>query len=246
MGNLGSGILMRALVICGAGRYALFDHDVAAAGPGDLLLAPLAVELCATDLEAGRLDVYLREGRGHLPLATERAALPAERVLGPVSIEIAEAIAADRAAAIKAWQAAWSDERYRLIMATLTRWLVEVPVQSSALTGPAVLQKARRQARRRLNGASDDPAELHRARKATKRLRYAGELLTQHVPQAEKSANKAKKMQTVLGEHKTWLLPQTSYPAPEPRRGPARTNGYTYGLLTARVEEEAARIRARL
>ena len=60
---------MRALVISDAGRHALLDHDLPPAGPGDLLLAPLAVGLCATDLEL--LDgsmVYLRDGRAHLPL----------------------------------------------------------------------------------------------------------------------------------------------------------------------------------
>jgi len=60
---------MRALVISGAGCYALLDHDLPPASPGDLLLAPLAVGLCATDLEL--LDgsmVYLRDGRAHLPL----------------------------------------------------------------------------------------------------------------------------------------------------------------------------------
>ena len=60
---------MRALVISGAGRHALLVHDLPPAGPGDLLLAPLAVGLCATDLEL--LDgsmVYLRDGRAHLPL----------------------------------------------------------------------------------------------------------------------------------------------------------------------------------
>src|SRR3954471_11313691 len=60
---------MRALVISGAGRHALRDHELPPAGPADLLLAPLAVGLCATDLEL--LDgsmVYLRDGRAHLPL----------------------------------------------------------------------------------------------------------------------------------------------------------------------------------
>jgi L-iditol 2-dehydrogenase len=60
---------MRALVISGAGRHALLDHDLPPAGPGDLLLAPLAVGLCATDLEL--LDgsmVYLRDGRAQLPV----------------------------------------------------------------------------------------------------------------------------------------------------------------------------------
>ena len=60
---------MRALVISGAGRHSLLDWSLPSADPGDLLLAPLAVGLCATDLELldGSL-VYLRDGRAHLPL----------------------------------------------------------------------------------------------------------------------------------------------------------------------------------
>jgi L-iditol 2-dehydrogenase len=60
---------MRALVISGTGRYGLLDREVPPAAAGDLLLAPLAVGLCATDLEL--LDgsmVYLRDGRARLPL----------------------------------------------------------------------------------------------------------------------------------------------------------------------------------
>jgi threonine dehydrogenase-like Zn-dependent dehydrogenase len=60
---------MRAFVISGAGCHALSERDLPPAGPGDLLLAPLAVGLCATDLELlnGSM-VYLRDGRAHLPL----------------------------------------------------------------------------------------------------------------------------------------------------------------------------------
>src|SRR3954463_12892799 len=60
---------MRALVISGPGRYAVLEHELPPANPDDLLLAPLAVGLCATDLEL--LDgsmVYLRNGRTQLPL----------------------------------------------------------------------------------------------------------------------------------------------------------------------------------
>src|SRR4051812_3721256 len=63
------GTRMRALVISGAGRYALLDHFLPPPVAGDLLLVPLAVGLCATDLEL--LDgsmVYLRDERAHLPL----------------------------------------------------------------------------------------------------------------------------------------------------------------------------------
>jgi CHAD domain-containing protein len=180
-------------------------------------------------------------------LTAELAELPRERVLGPVAREIAETVAADRAAAVKVWQAAWSDERYLMIMTTLKQWLVEVPVQRSDLTGEAVLKKAQRKSQRRLDGAAGDPAELHRARKATKRLRYAGELLTDQLPQAKKTAKKAKKAQTVLGDHQDLVVAAEFLLRTGAQNGvrPGH-NGYTYGLLTARVEEQAARIRAGL
>jgi len=60
---------MRALVISGAGRYGLLDRDLPTADGDELLLAPLAVGLCGTDLEL--LDgsmVYLRDGRARLPM----------------------------------------------------------------------------------------------------------------------------------------------------------------------------------
>lgn len=180
-------------------------------------------------------------------LTAELAELPAERVLGPVARELQEDLAAERAAAVKAWQAAWRDERYPVIMTTLREWLLEVPLGKSGLTGQAVLDKARRKARRRLDGAADDPAKLHRARKATKRLRYAGELLTGQVSQAGKIAKKAKKIQTVLGDHQD-LVVAAAFLQRAAARNRVRPghNGYTYGLLTARVEDQAARIRARL
>lgn len=180
-------------------------------------------------------------------LTAELAELPPERVLGPVAQEIAEAVAADRAAAVKAWQAAWTDERYLMIMTTLKQWLVGVPVQHSDLTGHAVIKKSQRKVRRRLNGAADDPMELHRARKATKRLRYAGELLTGNVPKAKQTTKRAKKMQTVLGDHQDLIVAASFLQRTGAQNGvrPGH-NGYTYGLLTARVEEEAARIRASL
>ena len=180
-------------------------------------------------------------------LTAELAELPVERVLGPVAREIVTTVAADRAAAVKVWREAWSDERYPMIMTTLKQWLVEVPVERSDLTGPAVIKKARRKVNRRLKDAADDPAELHRARKATKRLRYAGELLTGQVPKAEKIAKEAKKVQSVLGDHQDLVVAAQFLQRAGVQAGvrPGH-NGFTYGLLTARVEDQAARIRADL
>ncbi len=180
-------------------------------------------------------------------LTAEVAELPPERVLGPVVREIEEALAAERSAAVRAWQEARSDERYTTLMSTLAGWLTQVPLADEQLDGRAVLAKARRKARRRLKRAGDDVHQLHRARKAVKRLRYAGELLGDLAPKAGKLAKAAKKRQTVLGDHQDLVVAAEFL-----RRqgaaagGRAGHNGFTYGLLMARVEEQAARIRTRL
>jgi threonine dehydrogenase-like Zn-dependent dehydrogenase len=60
---------VRAAVIRGADEYGLETRAVPEIGPDELLLEPLAVGICRTDVEL--LDgtmVYLRSGRGHLPL----------------------------------------------------------------------------------------------------------------------------------------------------------------------------------
>jgi CHAD domain-containing protein len=113
--------------------------------------------------------------------------------------------------------------------------------------GRAVLHKAQRRARRRLKRAGDDPAQLHAARKSAKRLRYAAELLTDVAPKAGKIASAAKKQQTVLGDHQDLMVAADFLRRQGAQAGirPGH-NGFTYGLLMARVEEQAARIRARL
>ena len=91
------------------------------------------------------------------------------------------------------------------------------------------------------------PHQLHAARKSAKRLRYAAELLTDVVPRAAKIVKAAKKEQTVLGDHQDLMVAAEFL---RQQGGQAGTrpghNGFTYGLLMARVEEQAALIRARL
>ena len=121
-------------------------------------------------------------------LTAEVAELPPERVLGPVVIEIEEALATERAAAIRKWRQARRDQRYTMLVTTLTGWLTEVPLAQEQVDGHVVLKKAQRKVKRRLKLAAEDPDQLHGARKAAKRLRYAAELLDELVPKAGKIA----------------------------------------------------------
>jgi len=180
-------------------------------------------------------------------LTAEVADLPPERVLGPVVREIEETLAAERRTSIEAWQQAWSDERYAMIMSTLAGWLTAVPLAEDPVDAGAVLKKARRKANRQLKRAGDDVDQLHQARKAVKRLRYAGELLESVAPEGGKIAAAAKQRQTVLGDHQDLVVAAGFLRRLGARAGtrPGH-NGFTYGLLMARVEEQAARIRAGL
>lgn len=205
---------------------------------------------------AGRLDEDLRWLAGLLGpirdndilarrLIAEVGELPPERVLGPVVREIEETLAAERTAAIRAWRVAGADERYTALLATLTGWLVEVPLADARLDGRAVLDRARRTAERRRKRAKDDPEALHRARKAAKRLRYAAELLDGVVPKAAKTVSWAKQQQTLLGDHQDLMVAADFLRRKGAEVGSrAGHNGFTYGLLLARVEDKAARIRA--
>lgn len=60
---------MRSIVIAGPGRVELSERPSPEPGPGELLLAPLAVGLCRTDLELSDGSmVYLRQGLATFPL----------------------------------------------------------------------------------------------------------------------------------------------------------------------------------
>jgi len=182
------------------------------------------------------------------------AALPPDRVFGPVRQEIEDAIAGDRDRGIARWQEATNGRRYRFVMATLTSWLASPPLRDRPLSddelqrrGTKVLKKARRKVRRRLATAGDDPVRVHATRKATKRLRYAADLLTPVIPKASGVADRAKELQSVLGDHQDLVIEAAFLRYLAARYGGRpEHNGFTYGLLMAGAEEEAAEIRERL
>jgi CHAD domain-containing protein len=211
----------------------MFDHVVAGAPEpldDDLAwLAGLLSPLRDADILRHRLGDALDD-------------LEPQAIVGPVAEEIAAELESMRDAAKAEWQRAWEDPRYRVIMATLVRWYASVPVGDEVAVRPKrVLRKARRKVRRRLDRATDAHG-LHQARKAAKRLRYAGDLLAPAVPQAEGIADEAKELQTTLGEHQDYAV------AAEFARKLAESgrveSAFTYGVLADRFQKRAAEIRA--
>ena len=85
---------------------------------------------------------------------------------------------------------------------------------------------------------------MHRARKAEKRLRYAAELVDKRM---KRMARKAKKLQTLLGEHQDAVVAANFLATiSAPSDGENGESGFTYGVLVANELNRAAEIRASL
>jgi CHAD domain-containing protein len=181
-------------------------------------------------------------------LADRIAQLPPEQVYGPVSAHVQESLALDRKQAADKLARGMSSRRYKKLLATLRVWRTDPPLNEAADRKAAAaaryVQQAKRKAQKRLKQAHGDNEGLHRARKAMKRLRYAGELAKPADQKASRVVRKAKHLQTELGEHQDAMV-SAGYLA---RLGAAAGssnghNGFTYGVLMANELATAERIR---
>jgi CHAD domain-containing protein len=180
------------------------------------------------------------------------AELPSELVLGPVANRINTDLQSDQLKARTVVSEAMNSQRYLDLLATLQQWRTMPP-----LTAPPSLKavnkrarRAERKADRRLAEAIDvgDDALLHRARKAAKRARYAGELREPLDKRAKKTAKHYKQFQRVLGDHQDGVVALATIIRLARAAGTTPgENGFTYGLLYAREQQvaEAARNRVR-
>jgi CHAD domain-containing protein len=169
--------------------------------------------------------------------------VPDEMVLGPVRSRIRNDLNAIELPARARVTEAMKSDRYLAIMAALRHWRSDPPLAAS--TTEKKLRKraghAARKAERRLTAAieSGDGAMLHRARKAAKRARYAGELM---LPIAKSGHTKStieryKRIQKVLGDHQDTVVASAALRRIASAAGTAGgENGFTYGLLYAREQ----------
>jgi CHAD domain-containing protein len=174
--------------------------------------------------------------------------LPAELVLGPVAATIDQTMQGERVVALEQVCAALDSDRYLELMREIDSWSRTPPLRAGVEVEDvlSMADRARRKARKRLKQAvaSGAPDELHRARKAAKRARYATELTRPIVGKRAKKFVKAhKRIQDALGEHQDSIvaaevLVRLGAAAAQPGQ-----NGFTYGLLFER--EHAAAERAR-
>ena len=172
------------------------------------------------------------------------AALPPEDVLGPVAARIEGVLHPEQLHAEEEIAQATPSERCLRLRHLLGTWRHHPPVaevDTQALRKRA--RKAAKKAERRLAETCRDGSDvdLHRARKAAKRARYAGELL-EPLGHGKKQRKRYKQVQVLLGDHQDAVVAAATL-----RRlvtgVPSGESGFTFGLLLAGERAEADRLR---
>ncbi|HEY4991342.1 MAG TPA: CHAD domain-containing protein, partial [Nakamurella sp.] len=171
------------------------------------------------------------------------AALPMEQVLGPVAARIEQHLLTEQLQHQKTLDKAMTSKRYFALLAESRRWVTDPPFTTLATQKPAKLRATVRAADRKVTrhltaglGPGGGDGELHQARKAGKRARYAAELARPVLgKKATNSVRRYQELQDILGEHQDSVVAADLL-----RRIAAGTaghpdeNGFTYGLLYAR------------
>jgi CHAD domain-containing protein len=208
--------------------------------------------------EAGRLEEelvwwanLLGEVRD-LDILTQRQAallaeVPPELILGPVASTIQTELAARRKAAVDAMTDTLNSARYRKLVALIHHWRADPPFTSVAdspsdTLDPAI-KKAKKKARNRLATAVEvrqagEPSDemLHRARKASKRYRYAVEAAAPiWGTKADKIVAQRKDLQDLLGNYQDSIVSAAFLRELGARLGSrSGQNGFSYGMLYVR------------
>lgn len=180
------------------------------------------------------------------------AELPAELILGPVESTIQEELAVQRKQAMDEMLEALNSERFRKFIGMVRHWRSDTPFTSAAEASAdsidAAIKKAKKKAGKRLATAvtarrAEEPSDelFHRARKASKRHRYAVELVSPvWGAKADKIVSQRKDLQDLLGNHQDSIVSAAFLRDLGARRGiRSGQNGFSYGFLYAR--ELAAR-----
>lgn len=169
-------------------------------------------------------------------------------VLGPVRARIERELAGEQAEHWDRLQEALTSDRYLRLLDSVFEFSQLLSTKSK----PKRLRKLMREADRKATGrladavAAGDPELLHRARKAAKRARYAGELVG--LSGGRKAADQAARneaLQELLGEHQDSLVSAELLRRLGSIAGTTPgENGFSYGVLCQRQLQRAADLRA--
>jgi len=171
--------------------------------------------------------------------------LPDELVLGPVRARLLdEELRAGGLRARSVAVDALRSSRYLTLLDRLDGLAAAPPLTPRAARPagtvlPRLAQRAWKRLRRRAARAiaTGDEDRLHDCRKAAKQARYTAEAVAPVLGRpAARLGRKAKKVQTVLGEHQDSVLARTLLR----RLATTETQTFTYGLLYAAEQQHAA------
>lgn len=182
------------------------------------------------------------------------AELPDEQVLGPVAGRIEQHLLTEQLQHQKTLLKAMNSKRYFALLEHTRRWVTDPPFTPEAKEKPSKLRvqvrAAAKKVDRHLAAALElggDDEELHKARKAGKRARYAAELARPVLgKKMRRAVHRYEDLQDILGEHQDSMVAADLL-----RRLAAGTpdlpneNGFTYGLLYARELDHAEQCRHR-
>ncbi|SMD14807.1 CYTH and CHAD domain-containing protein [Kibdelosporangium aridum] len=158
--------------------------------------------------------------------------LPVELAVGPVQAQLVRYFSPEQAKARKDVLRTLRSKRYLQLLDQLDAWLAAPPLTKKAS------RKAAKELPKHTAKASDkvgtrlDAGEIHRARKAAKRLRYGLE-----VQGSDKARKRAKAFTKLAGEYQDSVVA-----LPLLRTLGMQENGFTFGLLYGREEANAERV----
>jgi CHAD domain-containing protein len=175
------------------------------------------------------------------------AELPGELILGPVASTIETELTVQRKQAADAMLDALDSARFRKLIGLMHHWRSDAPFTAAADNSPnainTMIKKAKRKAGKRLTTAvasrrAGEPSDelFHRARRASKRYRYAVEA-AQPIwgAKADKIISERKDLQDVLGNHQDGIISAGFLRELGARLGVrSGQNGFSYGVLYAR------------
>lgn len=185
-------------------------------------------------------------------LRSRVAGLPETLVLGPVSARLQVSEVTGSTGARRRVIAALDGDRYLALLESLDALLADPPRRPGAAQDPgtalprAVLKDYERLSTRIGHALEQPPGHdrdvaMHEARKAAKRVRYAGEAARPALGKpAKKFAKKMKAVQSALGDHQDSVVARDALRTLAAQAHGAGESAFTWGLLYGQEEAAAA------
>lgn len=175
--------------------------------------------------------------------------LPEELIRGPVRERLVDGAKRRYASGLRRSLIAMRSERYFRLLDALEGLVAAEPPptppgeqERGPVTIDSAYKRVRKAAKSAAEAAGDDKDEaLHRIRKGAKRLRY-----TAAATGATKVSDRAKTIQTLLGDHQDSVVSRTHLSQQAEAAHAAGEDTFTYGLLYQLEDDLARRSRAQL